>query len=149
MQLSYTLRPATMDDREFMMHLEKENFALVPKVMELFDEEHQKNQYENYFKPNYVCIIEYDDKPIGAVSIILRRKDISIVYLYLLPKYYDLGIDVSLIKKTLKKAKRELKAVMTCVFKGDYRTKRLCDFLGFKIFAEDDLRWRFKWVPQS
>ena len=64
--LKFLLRPATMEDREFMMHLEKVNFANFPTVMELFSEEHQKKIYENHFKPKHVNIIEYDNRPIGA-----------------------------------------------------------------------------------
>jgi hypothetical protein len=138
-----------MDDRAFMMRLEKETFAQIPDIMELFDEDHQKRQYEQFFNPKYVCIIERDDVPIGAVCVIIRRKDISIVYLHALPDYYHLGIDVTLIKNTLQRAKRERKPVMTCVFKGDTRTKRICDYLGFEVFAEDNLRWRFKWEPEK
>ena len=42
MIIAYQLRPATMEDKEFMMHLEKVTFAQFPEVMEIFDEEHQK-----------------------------------------------------------------------------------------------------------
>lgn len=94
MSSAYQLRPATMDDRAFMMHLEKENFAQLPEVWELFDEAYQKHQYEHFFRPKHVSIIEHERQPIGAVSVITRRKDIFIMYLYLLPEFHDSGIDV-------------------------------------------------------
>ena len=147
MTFPYQLRPATMGDKEFMMHLEKVVFARFPEIMELFDEKHQKNHYENFFRPKHVSIIEHANQPIGAVSIIVRRKNISIVYLYLLPEFQDMNIDAIFIKKVLKQAKKEQKPVMTCVFKEDTQGKRLCDSLGFEIFAEDELRWRVKWNP--
>ena len=147
MTLPYQLRPATMGDKEFMMHLEKVVFARFPEITELFDEEHQKNHYENFFRPKHVSIIEHANQPIGAVSIIVRRKNISIVYLYLLPKFQNMNIDTFFIKKVLKQAKKEQKPVMTCVFKEDTQGKSLCDSLGFEIFAEDELRWRVRWNP--
>ena len=147
MTVDYQLRPATMEDREFMMHLEKVNFEKFPKVMELFSEEHQKNQYDNYFKPRHVSIIEYDNRPIGAQSLIVRRKNIFIMYQYLLPEFQNKGIDESLIQIALQRAKKEKKPVMSCVFKEDTQGKSMCDTLGFEIFAEDEIRWRVKWIP--
>lgn len=147
MKNSYQLRPASVEDKEFMMELEKETFKQLPELMEQFDEECQKEHYEHHFRPKYVCIIEYSNQPIGAVSILNRRKDISIVYLYILPSFQDKGIDRSLIKRVLTRAKKEVKTVMTCVFKGDAQAKKMCDNLGFEVFAEDNLRWRVKWIP--
>lgn len=147
MSIDYQLRPATMEDKEFMMHLEKVNFEKFPKVMELFDEERQKNQYDNYFKPKHVCIIEYANRPIGAQSIIARRKNIFIVYQYLLPEFQNKGIYESLINIALQQAKKEQKPIMTCYFKEDTQCKSICHTLGFEPFAEDELRWRVKWNP--
>jgi hypothetical protein len=136
-----------MEDREFMMHLEKVNFAKFPTVMELFSEEHQKNQYENHFEPKRVNIIEYENRPIGAQSVIVRRKNMFIVYMYLLPEFHNKGIDESLIKMALNQAKEEKKPLISCVFKEDTLGKRNFEALGFKSFAEDNLRWRLKWEP--
>jgi len=147
MTISYLLRPATFEDKEFMMGLEKTVFEQFPNVMELFDENRQKKQYETYFKPDYVFIIEYDSQQIGAASILFRRKDIFIMYLYVLPEFQDMGIDRTLIKRVLNRAKRELKPVLTCVFKDDIQAKKMCDGLGFEVFDEDNLRWRVKWMP--
>ncbi len=147
MSSDYQLRPATMDDIAFMMRLEKENFAQLPEVWVLFDEARQKDQYEHFFRPNHVSIIEYKSHPIGAVSIITRRKDIFIVYLYLLPEFHDSGIDVSLIKEVLEQAKQEQKPVITCMFKAEQWEKSICNRLGFTIFNEYELRWRVKWNP--
>jgi hypothetical protein len=148
MTVDYQLRPATIEDKEFMMHLEKVNFRKYPKVMELFDEEHQKYHYDNYFKPKHVSIIEFANRPIGAQSVIIRKKKIFIVYQYLLPEFQDKGIDESLIQIALQKAKKEKKPVLTCFFKEDTQGMRMGDDFGFKIFAEDDLRWRVKWTPR-
>ncbi len=143
----YLLRPATMEDREFMKHLEKVNFEKFPKVMELFSEEHQKNHYENHFNPKYVYIIEYDNRPIGAQSVIVRRKNMFILFLYLLPEFQNKGIDETLIKVALKQAKEEKKPLISCVFQEDTQGKSLFDALGFEPFNEDDLRLRVKWNP--
>jgi ribosomal protein S18 acetylase RimI-like enzyme len=147
MTVDYQLRPATMEDREFMMQLEKVNFEIFPNLMEFFDEERQKYQYDNFFNPKHVSIIEYANRPIGAQSVIVRRKDIFIMYQYLLPEFQNKGIDESLIKIALQRAKKEKKPVMTCVFKEDTQGKDMCDTLGFEIFAEDEIRWRVKWIP--
>jgi len=147
MTIDYQLRPATMEDKEFMMHLEKVNFQNYPKLMEQFDEAHQKHHYDNYFKPKHVWIIEYANRPIGAQSIIVRRKHMVIVYLYLLPEFQNKGIDESLIKIALERAKKEKKPVMTCMFKGDTQGISMCHKLGFETFAEDEVRWRVKWAP--
>ena len=147
MSRAYRLCKATIDDKEFMMRLEKKNFALYPEVMELFDEEQQKYHYEHFFRPKHVSIIEHAGHPIGAVSVIIRRKEIFIVYLYLLPEFQNKGIDEILIKTVIKRAKKERKPVMTWLFKEDTQGKSLCDSLGFEKFAEDEVRWRVKWNP--
>lgn len=147
MPFPYLLRPATLEDKEFMMNLEKIIFAQFPNVMEIFDEHHQREHYENYFKPKYVCIIEYGSRPIGAASILVRHRDISILYLYVLPEFQNLGINQALIKRVLTKAKRKLKPVLTCIFKGDILSMELCKGLGFVVIAEDNLRWRVRWTP--
>ena len=95
--MSYHLRQASTKDIPFMIHLEKVVFAQFPEVMEHWDEQHQKEHYEHCFRPKYVSIIESEDHPIGAISIISRRKDISIVYLYLLPEFQEKDVDFSLV----------------------------------------------------
>lgn len=147
MKIAYKLRPATMEDKDFMMYLEKLICAQYPEIMERWDEEYQKNHYEHHFRPKYVSIIQDINKPIGAVSIVSRRKDISIVYLYLLPEYQDKDIDTSLLKVVLKKAMKEHKAVMKCIFKGDTKAKKMYTRFGFELFAEDELRLHVKWIP--
>lgn len=147
MKIAYQLRPATIKDREFLMYLEKLICAQYPEIMERWDDDYQKNHYEHHFRPKYVSIIQYNNIPIGAVSIVSRRRDISIVYIYLLPEFQDKDIDVSLLKLVLKRAKKEHKTVMKCIFKGDTRAKKIYSRFGFVLFAEDELRWRFKWIP--
>ena len=147
MKITYQLRRANIEDKQFMMYLEKIICAQYPEIMESWDEEYQKNHYEHHFRPKYVSIIQYNENPIGAVSIVSRRKDISIVYIYLLPKFQDKEIDISLLKLVLKRAKKEHKAVMKCIFKGDNRAKKMYTQFGFELFAEDDLRWHVKWIP--
>ena len=68
MTLDYQLRPATMEDKEFLMHLERVNNENFPTVMKLFNEADQKHYYNTFFKPRNVRIIEYDNRPIGAQS---------------------------------------------------------------------------------
>jgi ribosomal protein S18 acetylase RimI-like enzyme len=147
MKITYQLRPANIEDKQFMMYLEKIICAQYPEIVERWDEEYQKNHYEHHFRPKYVSIIQYNENPIGAVSIVSRRKDISIVYIYLLPEFQDKEIDISLLKLVLKRAKKEHKAVMKCIFKGDNRAKKMYTQFGFELFAEDDLRWHVKWIP--
>lgn len=147
MNIPYQLRPATMEDKNFMMYLEKVNNSQFPEIMKKWDDKYQKKYYENHFKPEYVSIIQYANEPIGAVSIITRRKEIFIVYLYLLPKFQNKGINASLIKAVMEKAQIERKPLMTCMYKEDFQTKRMFDNLGFEVFAEDDMRWRVKWIP--
>ena len=67
--------------------------------------------------------------------------------MYLLPEFQNKGIDETLIKIALKQAKKEKKPLISCVFKEDTQGKSNYDALGFKPFAEDDLRWRIKWDP--
>ena len=147
MKITYQLRRANIEDKQFMMYLEKIICAQYPEIVERWDEEYQKNHYKHHFRPKYVSIIQYNENPIGAVSIVSRRKDISIVYIYLLPKFQDKEIDISLLKLVLKRAKKEHKAVMKCIFKGDNRAKKMYTQFGFELFAEDDLRWHVKWIP--
>jgi hypothetical protein len=147
-KMSYHLRQASTEDIPFMIHLEKVVFAQFPEVMEHWDEQHQKEHYEHCFRPKYVSIIESEDHPIGAISIISRRKDISIVYLYLLPEFQERDVDFSLIKEVLRKAKKEQKPVFTCMFRSEKRARMLlCSHLGFEIFSEDELRLRARWDP--
>lgn len=143
----YQFRPATEEDKDFMMDLEKIACAQYPQVMELWDDNYQKNHYENHFRPKYVSIIQYLNKSIGALSVISRRKDITILYLYIQPEFENKDIDISVFNNVIGTAKEENKPVMTCMFKEDTRTKKICEDLGFKVFAEDDIRWRVKWTP--
>jgi hypothetical protein len=147
MKVSTQLRPATIEDKEFMIRLVR---AAVLKYWEKvpdWDESHIEEYYDNYFNPKHVLIIEYSDEPIGATSIVYRRKNICVVYLYLMPKFQDSDFKISLINRVLKRAKKEKKPVLTCVFKGDPQDKEICDLLGFEVFMEDEFRWRVKWTP--
>jgi len=41
-----------------------------------FDEVYQRHHYEKPFQPKHVSIAEHGNKPIGALSVMVRRKDI-------------------------------------------------------------------------
>ncbi len=152
MSIPFELRPATMYDKDFMMHLEKVTWVRYlesdPDIdVPEWDDDWQKEYYEKYFRPKHVSIIEHKGQPIGAYSAIIKRNGIYIVYLYLLPEYEDSGIKETLIKDILERAKEEHKQVMTCVYKGDDIDRELCVRLGFEVFREDGIRQRMKWVP--
>lgn len=154
MSIPFELRPATMYDKNFMMHLEKvtwvkylESDPDIDVDIPEWDDEWQKEYYEKYFRPKHVSIIEYKKTSIGAYSVIIKRSGIFIVYLYLLPEYEDSGIKEYLMKDILEKAKKEQKPVLTCVYKGDNIDKEVCISLGFKQFREDGIRQRMRWDP--
>ncbi len=151
MSIPFELRPATMYDKTFMMKLEKVTWD---KYLELnpgtdieLDEELQKEHYEYHFRPKYVSIIEHKGAPIGAYSVLFKRKGIFIVYLYVLPEYNNGGIKELLIKEVQKRAKEERKPINTCVYKGVNMDKDVCVSLGFKQFREDGIKLRMKWEP--
>ena len=120
MAITFELRPATIYDKEFMKRLENETwgkYAESDPDIEL-DEDRQKEHYEKDFRPKYVSIIEYSGHPVGAYSVLVKRKKIFIVYLYLLPEYQKTRTMKNLIGAVLKRAKEERKPVMTCVYRG-------------------------------
>ena len=134
-----------------MIHLEKvtwiKYFESDPDNELEWDDDYQKDYYEKYFRPKHVSIIEHLGQSIGAFSVIFRRSEIIIVYLYLLPDYQDSQIRESLIRDILKKAKEERKPVLTCVYRGENIEKEVCVRLGFEVFRVDGIQQRMKWVP--
>lgn len=141
MHIPFDLRPATVYDKSFMMKLEKVTWTkyleLNPDTDIKLDEDHQKEYYETSFRPKYVSIIEHAGTPIGAYSVLFKRKKIFIVYLYILPEYNDGGIKEHLIKEVQKRSKEEQKPINTCVYKGDNIDKDMCVLaLALKCFEK-------------
>lgn len=149
MKFSFKLRPATMEDKQFIMRLQRATVGEHWVKISNWSERTQKDYFDNYFRPKYVLIIQHSNRPIGAVSVIVRRKEIFIVYLYVLPAFQDKGIDEELVRNVLKRARREQKPVVTCIDKGETQIKNIYAHLGFHIFMEDKIRWRIRWVPPS
>ena len=146
MKMAFQLRPATVEDKNFMIRLERITLArYIEKIME-WPLEYQINYYDTHFKPKHVSIILHNNQAIGALSILFRRRDIYFFYLYLLPQFQNKGIFTSIMEDIMKRAKKERKSIISSTFKENKVGKRLADRYGFQVIGEDSLRFYLKWT---
>ena len=104
-----------------------------------WDEAHQKESFDGWFKPNEVSIITADGADVGWIQ---QRQDHDSIFLgsiYVTPGMQGKGIGTRVVRTLLSLAGERSQAVTLAVMKIN-PAFRLYERLGFRITGEDDYK---------
>jgi ribosomal protein S18 acetylase RimI-like enzyme len=131
------LREATPDDREFLYNLHCASLKDYITETWGWDEEWQRNHFNEHFDPHRRRIIRLRDRSIGALGVCERDSDILIDYMALYPAYQRLGIGSQLINAIIEQGVAEGKPIRLRVLRTN-PAFRLYERLGFMVEEKSD-----------
>jgi GNAT superfamily N-acetyltransferase len=153
-----TLRPADADDEAFLFKLycstrEDEiaawgwNVAQRETFLRMqFQAQHQ--HYRTLAAPAEQSIICCEGQPVGWLATIRDAQTIWLAEIALLPEWRNSGIGTPLIQNILTAATSQGSIVQLHVLRNS-RAISLYQRLGFRVVAEDGLRFRMQWQSGS
>ncbi len=149
-----TLRPATDEDREFLVGVygstREEELAVVPWtpgqreafVRMQFDA--QDAQYRAHNPRGAFDVIEVGGRPAGRLYVDRRPGDIRIVDISLLPEYRGAGVGGGLVSSLIEEA-RATGCIVSIHVEIHNRAAGLYERLGFVAVAEHGVYQRMEW----
>lgn len=143
MPVSYSLRPATVDDYEFVYQLKA--VTLKPYVSQIWgwDEPDQRTRFAASFDPAEYQIILFEQQAIGALSVQVEPMAVNLAGIYLLPESQRQGLGTAVITDILISAREAGLPVRLQVLKPN-PARRLYERLGFRLVAETDSHYLLK-----
>ena len=135
--MQITFRQIKIKDFEFLWQLH--NAALKKYIAATWgwDENWQRRNFQDNFKPNEGEIICVDGKDAGFLWISEKESEIVLVSIRLLPAFQNRGVGTKLIKDLLDEARVENKTVRLQVLKVN-PAKNLYEKFGFQVYAETE-----------
>jgi ribosomal protein S18 acetylase RimI-like enzyme len=140
------LRPATLEDAEFLFQLLKATMREYVEQTWDWDDNWQRAYFQMRYDPTKNQVVVLDDRDIGVIAAERGEDRIHLSTIYILPEYQSQGIGTQLLKDLLAGAFREGLPVTLRVLKVN-PAKRLYERLGFAVIRETETRYFMKAMP--
>ncbi|MFF1820892.1 GNAT family N-acetyltransferase [Kribbella sp. NPDC058245] len=148
----HTLRPATLDDIDFLLNVAIEATRTQGRLSPEADEPGWREGYADWTReqiaedPTGTSVIELNGRPIGRLRVTRHPASIELCGIQLDPAVQNQGIGTAIIRALQEEAAARGVPLDLGVERDNPNARRLYDRLGFRKFAEDDredkLRWR-------
>ncbi|MDY6854878.1 MAG: GNAT family N-acetyltransferase [Thermodesulfobacteriota bacterium] len=138
-----TLRPSTIDDKEFVDELTRK--VMQDYVEQTWNSDRKREEYYhlNRFSLRSTQIIQINGIDVGRVTISRRDDRIIIDDIHVIPEYQSKGIGSHVMRAALSEAEKAGVLVELKVLKVNPAHK-LYERLGFHIVCEDQQRYYMK-----
>ncbi len=136
--IAWTLRPATADDRDFIVEVNR--VAMGPYLRATFgwDEAALRAYFAGSFDASGGQVIEVEGVGIGEVLVEERPRELYVVRIGLLPEWQARGVGSSVLRTLVCRAGELGCAVVLDVFKSNPRAAQLYESLGFVRTGETE-----------
>ena len=137
-EIAWTLRPATADDRDFVVRLTRA--ALGPYLAETFhwDEAALASYFADQFDPSGGQIVQVDGVDVGELLVEVRPGELFLARIALLPDWQGRGIGTAIVRGLIDCARELESALVLQVFTSNPRAASLYESLGFVRTEETD-----------
>lgn len=102
---SYSLRPSTWDDFEFVFQLNNVNLQKSADRSHEWNEEAERANLQRRFVPGRDQIIQIQGRDVGVFTIEYHNSEVCLHHIELLPEFQGKGIGTALIQDVLTEAK--------------------------------------------
>lgn len=145
-ELTYSLRPATPADLEFIKALHNANFKDQVMAIWGWDETTQSRLVEERFDSTKLRIIQSNGKDIGALQTEARPVEVILENIQLLPDYQRRGLGSKIIRDILAEADAAQLPVALTVLRTN-PARSLYERLGFFVTHQDEARYYMRRRP--
>jgi ribosomal protein S18 acetylase RimI-like enzyme len=135
---AWTLRPATADDRDFVVEVNR--VAMGPYLEATFgwDEAELRVYFSERFDAAGGEVIEVDGFGVGELLVQRRPGELFLVRLALLPDWQGRGIGSAVVRMLIERARALETALVLDVFQTNPRAAQLYEALGFVRTGESE-----------
>ncbi len=133
-----SLRPARLEDSEFVFQVKKAALGEYIEKTWGWDEEFQRDFHVNEYEPTKVEIICWQDTDMGWMQVERGSDDIRLTAIYILPEYQSRGVGSTVIRQIIEEAAATHSPVTLEVLKVNPRAQQLYEKLGFVVTGETE-----------
>lgn len=146
--MSFILRP--VDSRDFTFLYTLHRASLGPYVDQIWgwDEDWQRQHYEDNYQPKYMRIIQVEGRDVGMVSVAEYDDAFTLRQIEIAPEHQRRGLGTAVIRHLQAQAQAAGKPLTLRVFKIN-PAQRLYVRLGFRILREDDVHYDMRWDAEA
>ena len=145
-ELTYSLRPATAEDLEFVQALNRANFKDYVTPIWGWDENVQDRLVRERFDPAKLRVIRSNGKDIGVLQTETTTQDLILENIQLLPDYQRRGLGSKIMRDVLAEADAAQLPVTLTVLRTN-PARALYERLGFFVTHQDDVRYYMRRLP--
>jgi ribosomal protein S18 acetylase RimI-like enzyme len=142
------LRSRAPEDREFLWSLHRETMQDYVGKTWGWDDNLQRERFDEKFDPELLQIIEYDSQPIGYISARRPGTEIFLATIEIALAFQNRGVGTRLISNLLNEADWLRIPVKLLVLKVN-PARRLYERLGFQCTSETSTHFAMKREPRS
>ena len=136
-------RAATFNDHDFLYNLKKAALKdSIEKVWGPWNEQFQREYFEDHFSLEGIQIILYNGEDAGAIKISTKEDEIDIDIIEILPRYQNRGIGSFVLEREKRRAINENKNLYLQVLKVNLDAKRLYERLGFQVTGKTEMHYQ-------
>ena len=138
MASAWTLRPATADDRDFVVEVNR--VALGPYLEPTFgwDEAARDAYFDERFDASGGQVVQVDGVDVGELLVEERPGELVLVRLAVLPDWQGRGIGSAIVRMLAERARELESALALRVFKTNPRAAQLYESRGFVRTGESE-----------
>lgn len=145
MPITYTLRPATQTDHDFLYRL---HIAAIREAVEAtwgWDEAFQRRHFEEHWDPAPRRIIVVEGQDVGMVQVETYAGELFLALIEVAPQWQGRGIGSAVIRDVQAQARKAGLPVTLHVLKANPKARRLYERLGFVVVEEREERYVMRW----
>lgn len=143
----YTLRPATLDDYDFLFALHRSAMREYIEAIWGWHEGWQAEYFQKKFDPTTTQIIVINGVDAGVLVFEERPDEVYIGLIELLPAYQRRGTGTAIIRQLATDAHRRGLPLALHVLTTNDPAYRLYKHLGFVVAGEEEYRRRMVFAP--
>lgn len=128
----WSLRPATADDRAFLLDLNRAAFRPSVELVWGWDEAEQVAFFDQRFDPARRQILQVGGVDAGELMVEERETVLHLTRIALLPEFQGRGLGTSIVRSLLDRAAASGRAVVLEVLHENPRAEALYERLGFE-----------------
>ena len=138
----YTLRQAEQADYDFLYHLHKETMQAYVEATWGWNEEWQREYFDQKWDPCRRQIIQVNGRDAGVLVVENRQGEHYLGLIELLPEFQGRGIGTAVLTDFLLEAQVLGLPATLHVLKTNGRARQLYERFGFAIVAEEEIRYK-------
>ncbi len=142
--MNFTLRPVDSRDFTFLYMLHRDSLGPYVERIWGWDEDWQRQHYEENYQPKYMQIIQVEGRDVGMIAVAEYENSFTLRQIEILPEYQGQGLGAAVIRHLQAESAAAGKALTLRVFKIN-PALRLYLRLGFRILREDDVHYNMRW----